>query len=138
MKINISWMDDFGFKADVRQFKNILLDEPQSFKGSDRGPSPVEYILLGIGGCLGASFIHCCKINNLKIKRLELIVDGKMTHNQPYNHLELVNVNTELNIIDFKGKKDEDLEKCINNFKHYCVVTNSLIRGLPIDVKVNY
>lgn len=136
MKIKVNWINDFGFTAEVRHFKNVLIDEPLSFKGNDRGPSPVEYILIGIGSCLGASFIHCCKINNFEIKKLNIVVDGKMTHRKPYNHLELAYVNVELNIIHFEEKTNEKFEKCLEIFREYCVVSNSLIRGLPINVNI--
>lgn len=136
MKIKVNWINDFGFTAEVRHFKDILIDEPRSFKGSDRGPSPVEYILIGIGSCLGASFIHCCNINNFEIQKLNIVVDGKLTHRKPYNHLELVNVKVELNIIHSEGKKNKKFEKCIEIFREYCVVSNSLIRGLPINVNI--
>ena len=138
MKIAIDWIDDFGFTTKVRHFKNFLIDEPFSFKGRDRGPSPVEYILIGIGGCLGISFIHCSKKNNLKINKLNIIVDGKMIHNPPSNQLQLVNVSVELNIVQFEKKEKKKLEKCINTYRKYCIVSNSLIKGLPIDVNVNY
>lgn len=138
MKIKVNWINDFGFRAEVRHFKNILIDEPRSFKGKDRGPSPVEYILVGIGGCLGSSFIFCLEKNNFEIKELNIVVDGKMTHRKPYNHLELVNVSVELNILDFEGKSKKKFDKCLEIFREYCIISNSLIRGLPIDVKVNY
>ena len=140
MKISIDWIDDFGFTTKVRHLKNFLIDEPLSFKGSDRGPSPVEYILIGIGGCLGMSFIHCTKKNDIKINKLNILVDGKMTHSSPSNQLQLVSVSVELNVVQFEEKEKEkkNLEKCIDSYRQYCIVSNSLIKGLPIDVKVNY
>ncbi len=138
MKISIDWIDDFGFTTKVRHFKNFLIDEPLSFKGRDRGPSPVEYILIGIGGCLGMSFIHCSKKNDIKINKLNILVDGKITHSPPSNQLQLVSVSVELNIVQFEEKEKKNLEKCIDSYRKFCVVSNSLINGLPIDVNVNY
>ena len=138
MKISIDWIDQLGFSADIRHFKNLLMDEPASFKGSDRGPSPVEYLLTGIGGCLGASFIYCCKINELKIKSLNIVVDGTLTHKGPYNLLQLDHIDVELNVNEIEEKYKKKLDKCIGLFESYCVISNTLSTGLSIATTVNY
>ncbi|MGI6239947.1 MAG: OsmC family protein [Christensenellales bacterium] len=35
----------------ARQFK-IIIDEPESLGGSDKGPNPVEFVLAALSGCL--------------------------------------------------------------------------------------
>ncbi|MHA1291387.1 MAG: OsmC family protein, partial [Promethearchaeota archaeon] len=70
MKVIINYEKDLHFTAEIRHFKNIHIDEPKSFHGTDLGPSSVEYMLIGIGGCLGSSFLYCLQKQNIELKNL--------------------------------------------------------------------
>ena len=59
MKVFLDYTKDLHFKASVREFKGLDVDEPVSFHGTNLGPSAVEYLLIGIGGCLGTTFLYC-------------------------------------------------------------------------------
>jgi uncharacterized OsmC-like protein len=39
------------FIAKTGKFQ-LIIDEPEALGGTDEGPSPVEYILAGLAGCL--------------------------------------------------------------------------------------
>ena len=52
MKVSLKYSEKQHFIASVRHFNDIQIDEPESFHGTDKGPSPVEFYLIGIGGCL--------------------------------------------------------------------------------------
>ena len=49
------------FEANAKQFW-IVIDEPLSLGGDDKGANPVEYLLASFGGCLklslGIRFFH--------------------------------------------------------------------------------
>lgn len=108
------------------------MDEPESFHGSNLGPSPVEYLLIGIGGCLGSTLSFCMRKNNLEIEELMLTVDGILKHTDPKNRLRLKKVIVEVQCKAMGPDKQKD--KCFNEFRDYCVVSNSL--GIPIDIKI--
>ena len=136
MKISIRLSEKLHFIAKTRKFHEIHIDEPESFHGTDLGPSSVEYILIGIGGCLGSTLAFCFKKYTIEIKALEIIVDGTLTHSGPQNRLRLVKVDVNINLITKNKNSDKNVEECINNFKEHCVVSNSIINGLPIEVNV--
>ncbi|MHA1483676.1 MAG: OsmC family protein [Candidatus Heimdallarchaeaceae archaeon] len=62
MKVTLTYSRNLHFKASVRSFEDLNVDEPESFHGTDLGPSAVEYLLIGIGGCLGTTFTHCLQL----------------------------------------------------------------------------
>ena len=78
MKVTINYSENLHFIASARNFKWIELDEPESFHGSDLGPSPVEYLLIGIGGCLGSTFAYCLQRKNIPIEDMQIIVNGEL------------------------------------------------------------
>ncbi len=132
MKVHISLCEDQHFKARARTFSDIEMDEPISFHGTNLGPSPVEYLLIGIGGCLGSTLSFCLRKHNLEIEDLTLCIDGILKHMGPQNYLRLKEIICE---IECNVKGSEVLkEKCFKEFKGHCIASNSL--KIPISIKI--
>ncbi len=137
MKVSLNYTENLHFKASARQFKDFSVDEPTSFHGTDLGPSSVEYLLIGIGGCLGTTFIYCLQKKNIKMKSVEIVVDGKLSHVGPKMLLRLTKVNAEIKFKPEENASSEEINLCINKFREYCIVSNSIADGLPINVNCN-
>ncbi|MFX1237890.1 MAG: OsmC family protein [Promethearchaeota archaeon] len=136
MKVSIEYSEGVHFIANVRQFNSIHIDEPESFNGTELGPSPVEYVLIGIGGCLGSTLSYCLKKKGLEINKLEIIIDGKIRHEEPYNRLRITSVDAELHLNMKDNGNTGEIDSCVESFLKYCIVSNSISQGIPIDVKV--
>ena len=136
MKVSLKYSEKQHFTASARHFNDIQVDEPEAFHGTDKGPSPVEFFLIGIGGCLGSTFAYCLQKQNVEIDTLEVVVDGQLKHVGPKLSLKLVNIEAELLITARDTDSSEKIEKCIKSFREYCIVTNSITQGVPLDVKV--
>ncbi len=137
MRVEVEWMNGIAFTAKARQF-TLQLDEPETFHGTDTGPSAAEYLAVGIGGCLGTSFAHCAKKVDLPIKAIKVIVDVDMHHSgdDGTGPLRITGMTTEL-AVTLKDDSDIDVfDLCVESFKKYCVVTQSVINGIPVDIKV--
>jgi len=135
MKVKVQFSENLHFKASTRHFKNINIDEPESFHGTDLGPSPIEYFLMGIGGCIGATFAYCLQRKNGSIKKLEIIVDGKMRHIPPDLHLKLIQIDIKIDF-SLKGSISKDIiENCKLKFQKYCPITDSIANGIPVNIK---
>ena len=134
MKVLLDYTKDLHFKASVRKFKDFDIDEPASFHGTDLGPSAVEYLLIGIGGCLGTTFIYCLQKNNIELETFEVVVDGKVSHTGPKMRLRLENVDVDLKFTPKEASSDVEINRCMEEFTKYCIVTNSIANGLPIKV----
>ena len=134
MKVLLDYTKDLHFKASARNFKDLNVDEPVSFHGTDLGPSAVEYVLIGIGGCLGTTFTYCLRKNKIELETLKVIVEGELSHKGPKMLLRLVNVNVDLNFVPKEAGSDKEINKCMKEFFEYCIITNSITKGLPINV----
>ncbi len=136
MKVNLKYSENQHFVAIARQFKGIHVDEPESFQGTNLGPSSVEYMLISIGGCLGSTFAYCLSKNNVKIEKLEIVIDGKLEHVGPKTRLRLVNVDAELRFIPKPGESSEKIDSCVNSFQDHCIVSNSIAQGFSINLNI--
>ena len=54
MKASIHWTGEVSFKAESETGHSVQMDGPPDQGGENRGPRPMEMLLMGLGGC--ASF----------------------------------------------------------------------------------
>ena len=54
MKASVHWTGEVSFKAESETGHRIQMDGPPDQGGENRGPRPMEMLLMGLGGC--ASF----------------------------------------------------------------------------------
>ncbi len=137
MKVALTYNRNLHFKASVRGFKDFNVDEPESFHGTDLGPSAVEYLLVGIGGCLGTTFIYCLQKRNIELNEFKVLVEGKIAHVGHKKRLRLVNVDVEMKFSVKETTSKENINKCVKDFRENCIVSNSIAEGLPIKVNCN-
>jgi len=65
------------------------------------------------------------------------VVDGKLSHVGPKMLLRLTKVDAEIKFKPEENASSEEIFECINNFREYCIVSNSIADGLPINVNCN-
>ena len=51
MKATVDWTGNASFKATSGTGHTVQLDGPPDHVGHDRGPRPMEILLIGVGGC---------------------------------------------------------------------------------------
>ncbi len=51
MKVKINWAGDASFEAETESGHKITLDGPPDSGGQNKGPRPMEMLLVGLGGC---------------------------------------------------------------------------------------
>jgi uncharacterized OsmC-like protein len=141
MRIELDWTKGVAFTAKARQF-TLQLDEPEAFHGTDTGPSAAEYLGTSIGGCLGTSFAYCARQVDLQIQAIKIAVDVDLHHEggdggEGKGPLRITGAKADM-IVTLKDDSDADvLDMCIESFRKYCVVTQSVINGIPVDVKIS-
>ena len=137
MKITLKYSEKQHFVASAREFTDIYIDEPESFHGENKGPSPVEYFLIGVGGCMGSTFTYCLQKQDIEIESLEIVVDGHLKHAGSKMSLQLVKIDAEILLTVKNGESPDKIEHCLKTFREYCIVSNSLTHGIPIEIKVS-
>ncbi|USK78192.1 hypothetical protein QRD90_14760 [Peribacillus frigoritolerans] len=73
---SVEWIGGFYAEAQIGDHKPVLIEEPDWFSGSNKGPNPAELLLSALDGCLSISFIvtksirqPCCFLFNWVISR---------------------------------------------------------------------
>jgi len=53
-------------------------DHPEVFAAEDNGPTPVEYVLVGLGACLTAGIAAVAQHRNIQLRSVSATVEGGM------------------------------------------------------------
>ncbi|MDD3804412.1 MAG: OsmC family protein [bacterium] len=69
--------DKFTVESDIRGHK-IFVDQPVQAGGDDKGPTPLEYLFVSLGGCIGTIAKITANQKRLKIDNLKIRIDGEL------------------------------------------------------------
>lgn len=135
--IELEMIDKFQFnvKFDHPEIPELITDEPISLGGEGKGPNPSRLIGTAVANCLCSSLIHCLRRARADVKGIKAEVKGFILRNEN-GRLRMHNVDV---ILHPKLGRDDDkkiLERCKSIFEDYCIVTESIRSGLPINVEV--
>jgi uncharacterized OsmC-like protein len=128
---------DYEFVAEFPDLSTtpapLVLDEPAPL-GSDRGPNAAALLGAAIGDCLAASLAFCLHKSRVNMDHLEADVVTHVSRNERGKF--------RITAIDVELKPEVDaadagrLERCERLFEDFCIVTESVRHGIPVNVKV--
>jgi putative redox protein len=58
MKTTITWTGDVSFRAQTESGHTVMMDGSPEYGGHNRGPRPMELVLVGMGGCTAFDVVH--------------------------------------------------------------------------------
>ncbi|MFW6064738.1 MAG: OsmC family protein [Candidatus Natronoplasma sp.] len=133
--IDIERLEDYKFKVDFdkESMGELLTDESEEAGGDETGPNPSRLLAASSLNCLMASLTFCLKKKRVELDSLQGSVTG--TIERIDGRLRVTRLDAK--IIPEVDKTDkEKLEKCLDIFEDYCVVTQSIRNGIDVDVEV--
>ena len=121
-KVNIDWIEDLAFEAEVNGHK-LVIDAEESVGGKDRGPRPKPLTLVSLGGCTGMDVVSILQKMRVNFESCRVSVEAEQTDEHPkyYHKIHLT--------YTFKGKDlpMAKLDKAVNlSQDRYCGVTAML------------
>jgi len=120
----------FNVEFDLAGVPDLQLDEPAPL-GAGEGPNASRLLAAAVANCLSASLLFC--LNKFKQDPGEITanVKGKMVRNEK-GRLRVGGFEVDIRL----GESVERLEHCAQQFEDFCVVTDSVRHGIPVDVRV--
>lgn len=88
------WVEGLEFEATTGSGHRITLDASEEAGGKNRGPSPMEMLLVGLAGCTGMDVIDILRKKRQAVSGLEARVEGARAEEHPmvYTDIEVVYV----------------------------------------------
>lgn len=134
-EVKVEWVEGFKLKLKVKDFPEILLDEPPEMGGTDTGPCPISLFAASIASCLLASYLYCAKKARVKLREAHATAKAETEWEKGRMRIKRVHVKMELTPAGSISEKRAKL--CSKVFRQFCIVTESVIRGVPVEVEIS-
>jgi uncharacterized OsmC-like protein len=133
--IEMEQTEDYAFRVrfDRDQFAPLDMDEPPPL-GKESGPNASRVLAAAIGNCLSASLLFCARKGRIQVGPIRTKVTVRTARNDR-GRLRVAGVRVEID----PRLSDEEKQKalrCLDLFEDYCIVTQSVRQGIPVEVSV--
>ncbi|WP_461862742.1 OsmC family protein [Thermococcus sp.] len=122
--------------AKVRDF-DVIVDEPAEIGGTDKGPNPVEYLLVALAGCLNVTIRGIANEKGIIIHSLEFAVEGRLNPEKFQGISKEGRAGfTEVKVSVYlkSDAPKEKLEELIKEVEERCPVTDNLKNSTPVTI----
>jgi len=129
MKAQIRWRGNAEFEGSSGSGHQITMDGPAEFGGQNKGPRPMEMLLLGLGGCTAFDVVHILKKSRQDIDDCEVDIHADRAMQDP-------KVFTRIHLhyrVSGKGLKEALVERAIKlSAEKYCSASIMLAKSAEI------
>ena len=137
-KVQVTLKQSAGFKTECYAGKHtLIIDQPVEAGGTGAGPTPLDYQLIALGGCIAAIGRIIASQRRLVIRSIEVALEGELDTSRLLGKASP-------NRVGFAGitarvKIDTDLtpsekEKLVKEIEERCPVSDNLKNITPINV----
>jgi len=120
----------FNVQFDLAGVPDLQLDEPAPL-GAGAGPNASRLLAAAVANCLSASLLFCLGKFKQDPRGVTAHVIGKMVRNEQ-GRLRVGGFAVEIQL----EQPVERLAHCAEQFEDFCVVTDSVRKGIPVSVRV--
>ena len=134
-RVEVERGEGFVFRADfgLDGVEPLVMDEPEPL-GAGSGPNASRVLAAAVGNCLSASLLFCLRKSRVDVSGMRATVEGVLARSEGGRWRI-----RELNVVISPGVSEGDrgkLERCVELFEDFCVVSQSVREGIPVNVVV--
>lgn len=111
----------------------IIVDEPEKWGGTNKGPTPVDFVLAALAGCINVIGHSVARAMDYEIRDLQLEISGYLDSEAEHSGYQEINVNVD---VDCDMNQDE-LQEWIEQVEKQCPVSDTISREVPINIDVS-
>lgn len=131
--ISLKLVENYLFNIDFGEFGNLLADEPEPMGGGE-GPSPAALLAASVANCLCASLLFAVRKYKEDPGAIAAKITGTMDRVDGMLRVTHFDVQISLGV---EGASLVNIDKVLSQFENFCTITQSVRRGIEIDVSVN-
>jgi uncharacterized OsmC-like protein len=133
--LRLERIQNYEFKVhfDWDHLQPLVVDEGEPL-GQRKGPNPSRLLAVAVGDCLSASLLFCLQKAKLEVKNIKTKVNGELTRNDK-GRLRIGTIGVAIMVELADGQYDR-INRCLDLFEDYCVVTASVRKGIPVTAVV--
>lgn len=124
----------FHVAFDLEGVDDLLTDEPPPLGGAS-GPNPSRLLAAAVANCLSASLLFCLKKSRVENAQIRATVRASMARNEA-KRLRIGGFDVRIEVAGLDEEASARLQRCRGLFEDFCVVTESVRHGVPVNVEV--
>jgi uncharacterized OsmC-like protein len=125
---------EFRVKFDWPGNAELLLDEPEPL-GHRRGPNAARLVAAAVANCLAASLVFCLRDKFRQgVGPVRATASGRLERNERGRY-RIAGIEVTLGLAEHAAELAH-LDRCLEQFEDFCIVTESIRRGIPVSVTV--
>jgi len=147
-----TWQDGTYNQATVKSFYGALqednsrsplvfeIDEPPVLLGNNQGANPVEYLLVGLSGCLTTALVAHASARGVELKSVQSRLEGDLDVQGFLGLSETIPVAYQEIRVSFKIEadiSDQEKQELVEAAQKYSPVFNSITRPVPVKVSLD-
>ena len=132
----LEWIKDLEFRVtfDLEGLSELLMDEPPP-QGKGKGPNPTRMLSAAVGYCLTGNLLYCLQKAGVEVKDLKTVISATVARN-PQGRWRVSEIVVKISPL-CGGVDRKKLQDCINRFKDFSIVGQSVRDGIDIKVVVS-
>ena len=131
-ELQLNLVDKYKFEIDFSEFGKIISDETPPL-GDGNGPNPSRLLAAAVGNCLAASLLFA--IRKFKEEPGKVVAKVKATVDREDKRWRITHIGVTLQLGN-TAEAIPHLQRALAQFEDFCIVTQSVRHGVPVDVSV--
>jgi uncharacterized OsmC-like protein len=123
----------FKIEFDGGAIPDLIVDEAEPI-GEGARPNPNRLLAAAVGHCTSSSLIFCLQKARVRIRDLVTIVKTKVVKNED-GRWRVDSIDVQL-LLEVNEEDEMRVVRCLRIFEDYCTVTQSLRKGVPVNINV--
>lgn len=123
-------------QSDIRGHQ-IKVDQPKESGGGDEGPTPLEYLMFSLGGCIGSIGRIIAMQRKIDLRAMEVTIGGDLDvevllgkHNDARAGFHSITASVKIDA----DLSDEEKKHLVHEIDRRCPVSDNLLQGTPVEV----
>ena len=127
--------DGYRFLVNFEQegIPDLLMDEPEPL-GDGTGPNAARVLAAAIGNCLSASALYCLRRAKIEVHGIHTTVSGTLERNDA-GRMRVSGIRVLIEPV-VEDSEQPRMQRCLELFEDFCVVTQSVRAGINVEVDV--
>jgi len=127
--------DGYRFLVNFEQegIPDLLMDEPEPL-GDGTGPNAARVLAAAIGNCLSASALYCLRRARIEVHGIHTTVSGTLERNDA-GRMRVSGIRVLIEPV-VEDSEQPRMQRCLELFEDFCVVTQSVRAGINVEVDV--
>ncbi|MDR7519011.1 MAG: OsmC family protein [Armatimonadota bacterium] len=133
--VRLTQEEGYRFAVEMERPRWALTVDEAPPIGRGQGPNPARMLAVAVGHCLSSSLLCCLQKSRVEGARINTEVTVAIRRNDR-GRWRVAGLNVVIDVSGVDPARQGAVERCRQLFEDFCIVTESVRHGVPVDVAV--